>query len=310
MNDLTPDEHGLEPPTTPPPADDTPPVPWGWLRSVLFLIGYAVLTIVLAIVAVAAFGMLSGEEFHEIINTPSGALFTLVTLATTVLVVWVFRIVVDGRSLLSLGLSFGKDERRDALAGMYWGAGLTSTVFLILLVSGQIDPGRVSFPVTGLLLQLATCAMVAATEELVTRGYLLHNLMQSANKYLALLLVSILFAVYHGFNPNVSWLGLLNIVLAGLMLGVYYVHRGNLWFPIGLHFTWNLFQGAVLGSSVSGLATPSILTFEPIGNELWTGGNFGFEASLVTTVVTVLATAAIHIKYRCRPGGDRPGIAP
>jgi membrane protease YdiL (CAAX protease family) len=45
---------------------------------------------------------------------------------------------------------------------------------------------------------------------------------------------------------------MLNIFLAGIFLGAYYINRRNLWFPIGLHFAWNFCQGSVFGFEVSG----------------------------------------------------------
>jgi CAAX protease family protein len=281
-------------------VEEPPIVPWGWLRCVLFLLAFLVMTVVMGIVIYVAFGLSSESQLAEIMGSPTGVVIQFVTLVATVLLVWVFRFALDRRSFVSLGLSLGSIERRDLLAGMAWGIGLIGLVFLALLASGQIVLGPVAFPVEALLIQLALGMMVALSEEISTRGYMLNNLMQSSNKYLALLLVSVLFAAFHGLNPNLSLVGLINIVLAGLVLGIYYVHRGNLWFPIGLHFTWNLFQGAVFGAPVSGLKFASIFSFEATGDELLTGGDFGFEASLITTVLMVLAILAIHFKYRAR----------
>lgn len=101
-------------------------------------------------------------------------------------------------------------------------------------------------------------------------------------------------------NPNTSVAGLVNIVLAGILLGVYYIHCRNLWFPIGLHFAWNLFEGPVYGSAVSGNMVTSVFTQEVVGNSQITGGDFGFEASWITTVVIIVATIAIHLIYRKR----------
>jgi len=81
-------------------------------------------------------------------------------------------------------------------------------------------------------------------------------------------------------------------------LGIYYIHKQNLWFPIGIHFTWNLFQGAVLGFEVSGTKTVSMITQNIQGNELITGGEFGFEASLLATILMIVSIIVIHLKYR------------
>lgn len=304
MNDSEPENSEASPEIELPPVGqpDKPvsPVPYGWLRAVLFLIAYVVVSIVTAVVTVIILGASRAEDIHNSLATSPGMITTFLTLVATLAVIWLFRALLDRRSMASLGYSFGPAERRDLLSGILWGVGLIGGIFLILLAAGQIALGAITFPVESFLIQLALGVMVAITEESVTRGYLLNNLMQSAHKYLALLLVSVLFAAFHAFNPNVSIVGAINIVLAGLLLGIYYVHRRNLWFPIGLHFAWNLFQGGVFGSAVSGLKFQSIINFDPVGPVLLTGGDFGFEASLVTTVAMSVGIIVIHLKYRER----------
>lgn len=260
----------------------------------------------MAVVTVVVFGAGSRDEVFGLMSTPEGVILQLVSFLAILLVVWAFRRGLDRRSLVSLGFSFDSNARRDLAAGLLWGAGLIGFVFLVLLVTGQIALSKLAFPLEALLIQVAMGVLVAASEEITLRGYLLNNFMESANKYLALLLVSVLFSLFHGFNPGLSLIGLVNIVLAGLLLGIYYVHRKNLWFPIGLHFTWNLFQGAVFGAPVSGLKFDSIISFDPKGSVMLTGGDFGFEASIVTTVVMILAAATIHWKYR--PGKRVAGV--
>ena len=173
-------------------------------------------------------------------------------------------------------------------------------VFFVVMLFADLEIVSVQFPFGSLINLLLFLSMAAAYEEVLLRGYLLKNLMSSMNKYLALVLVSVVFAAMHGANPNVSLIGLVNIVLAGLVLGIYYVHRRNLWLPISMHIAWNYFQGPVLGVPVSGATTPSILTVTISGNELITGGDFGFEASLVTTVVLLVSMVVLHLIFRVR----------
>ena len=296
-NSVQPIDNALPQETLPKPL-----IKAGWLRGLIFLIIMFVVTTVLGVAVVFALGkpIASMEDLMESLGTPTLTAVYGIILCVTMLLVFIFRTQVDRRSLVSLGFSFGKQDRRDLVAGLLWGIGVVTTVFLILLTSGQIRVVAFEFPMGQLAWGILLFVFVALQEEIVSRGYLLNNFMQSANKYLSLVLVSVLFALGHGTNPNVSTIGLANIVLAGLLLGIYYVHKQNLWFPIGLHFTWNLFQGYVLGSPVSGVGVDSIVRIEFAGNELLTGGDFGFEASLVTTLVTIAAILVIHFKYRAK----------
>ncbi len=281
-----------------------PAVKAGWVRGLLFLIVYAVFTVIYSIVLMATLAVTDLTDFLKLIDRPIMTLVQALILTATLVLVFLFRRLIDRRSFVSLGLSFEHTARKHLLVGMLWGVAMVSTVFVTLRLLGMISIQSVQFPLGPIVVIAIVMGLAAFQEELVTRGYLLNNFMASMNKYLALLFVSVLFAVNHGFNPNVSLIALSNIVLAGLLLGIYYVHRQNLWFPIGLHFTWNYFQGVIFGSSVSGIDIKGILSLRVTGDELYTGGEFGFEASLVTTLVTLVTIVIIHLKYRSSDSGS------
>ena len=136
--------------------------------------------------------------------------------------------------------------------------------------------------------------MVALNEEISVRGYMLHNLMHSVNRYAALVISSLLFSVMHLLNPSFSLVSFVNIVLAGILLGVYYIHRQNLWFPIALHFAWTFCQGPVFGFEVSGINLPGFIQQQVNGNELITGGEFGFEGSVILSLLLLGAIYATN----------------
>jgi len=101
---------------------------------------------------------------------------------------------------------------------------------------------------------------------------------------------TILFAAAHGRNPGLggpgAWLSLLNLFLAGLLLGLAYVRTRSLALSMGLHLAWNWTQGTLLGFQVSGTASQGL--FRPVlqGRPDWlTGGAFGLEGSLPCAVL-------------------------
>jgi len=293
-----------------PPDEPSPAIAAGWLRAGLFLVAYPFFAVFqgLVVLIMSGFELNSIEAFSETFDRASMIPVQVWILASSVFFVWLFRKVVDRRSLLSLGFSFGRRGRTDLVAGFLWGAGMTVVIFLILYAAGFADIVAVGFPLIPLATVVVNISMAAAVEEIIMRGYLLNNLMQSINKYLALALISVLFSIGHGLNPNFSIIGLVNIILAGFFLGISYVHRKNLWFPIGLHIGWNFFQGAVLGSPISGIGIESILRVEFSGQESISGGKFGFEGSLVATGVALAATIILHLRYRQKePAG---GLSP
>jgi membrane protease YdiL (CAAX protease family) len=147
--------------------------------------------------------------------------------------------------------------------------------------------------------------LVSFSEELVFRGYILNNLLQSMPKMPALLVSAILFAGFHTLNPDMSLLSFLNIFIAGMLMGVNYIFSRNLWFSIYFHFSWNFFQGPVLGFEVSGLDLPVMLEQNLRGSNLLTGGAFGLEASWLATftlsLTCILLYASFQKKYNDNP---------
>ena len=103
--------------------------------------------------------------------------------------------------------------------------------------------------------------------------------------------------IMHIGNPNMSAVPLFNLFLAGLLLGVYCIHKNNLWFPIGAHITWNYFQGPVLGFEVSGNDVDSIFIQSLDGSELITGGEFGFEGSIILTTFMIIGIIYLDRRY-------------
>src|SRR5258708_25291372 len=141
-------------------------------------------------------------------------------------------------------------------------------------------------------------ALIAFSEELVFRGYILGNLLDSVgNKWVALVLSSVLFAAFHFTNPGIHTLAFVNLLLAGLLLGINYIYTRNLWFSFLFHLSWNFFQGPILGFRVSGLNLPTLLVAEPKGDLFITGGEFGLEGSILNTTVSVIALCVLALVF-------------
>jgi uncharacterized protein len=153
-------------------------------------------------------------------------------------------------------------------------------------------------------------------EELSSRGYQLTNIAEGLNfpgvgargaVLLAWVLSSSVFGVLHLANPNASAVSTLDIAFAGLLLGAGYVLTGQLAIPVGLHVTWNFFQGNVFGFPVSGIETigATFVETEQGGPDLFTGGVFGPEAGLLGVGAMVVGIGAISLYVRLRYGAVR-----
>lgn len=187
---------------------------------------------------------------------------------------------------------------KDVYLGLTMGFIIMFLGFLILILFSQIKISFNSFKSSDLLLSLFSFVFVAFTEEIFCRGYILGNLLKCMNKYFALFISAILFALLHVANPNMDLLSYLNLFLAGLVLGAAYLYTKNLWFSVALHFSWNFFQGTVFGFHVSGMNGYSIIHQERFGNNIINGGSFGFEGSVIAIVLQLITVSFIHYYYK------------
>ena len=121
---------------------------------------------------------------------------------------------------------------------------------------------------------------------------------QTGNKWVVIIVSSVIFSLMHSGNPSMGWLSYLNLFLVGLLFAYMFVKSKNLWLSIGYHITWNYFEGPVLGFQVSGLDQSSMYTVKNVGSNMVTGGNFGPEAGIIVTLVVFLGFVYLWKFYR------------
>ncbi len=104
----------------------------------------------------------------------------------------------------------------------------------------------------------------------------------------ALIISSLIFGFMHLTAVDI-WTAIAISAEAGLMLAAAYKLRNNLWIPIGIHWAWNFMLGSIFGVDVSGFVEEYSLFIPQIsGPYVLTGGNNGFEGSIVTLCVGVI----------------------
>lgn len=216
-----------------------------------------------------------------------------IMLISAFLAAWIV-LHIQGLSLTGLGLSL-KGYWKDWLGGIAFAIILYAVGFGLSLAFGVVEIVGFDFQPSSLLLTLVFYLLVAITEELMVRGFILGRLIDGGfNKYLALFISSVIFSLMHIFNPNFAFIPFLNILLAGIFLGASYIYTRNLCFPIALHWFWNWLQGPVLGYEVSGNKFgESLLKLRLPEANLLNGGTFGFEGSILCSVLLVIGTALI-----------------
>ncbi len=183
------------------------------------------------------------------------------------------------------------------LKGTGIGALVFAGIVLVVFIFGGLSfrdilplkPGLLLLFLVGFFLQ-------TACEEFLTRGIFFSRLREKGLLW-AVVIPSIAFAALHLGNPNVSFLGLFNIFLFGVIMALVVEKTGSILPAWGLHFGWNVTESLVFNLPNSGMSIETgifAFTENPNASSLLTGSGFGLEASVCTTLVFGLVILLIY----------------
>ncbi len=183
-----------------------------------------------------------------------------------------------------------KDMLPETVKGLLVGLSCFIIVVGIMMAFGFYRIKTVHFDGYTQLVQFFFFLPVAVGEEIIFRGFLFRMIDERWNVWAALIVSTLVFGLVHASNPNATWWSTMAIALeSGILLGAAYKYSGSLYLPIGIHWSWNYSQGNIFGFAVSGndFGT-SIITPQIAGPDIFTGGEFGAEASVIAVVVGML----------------------
>ena len=191
--------------------------------------------------------------------------------------------------LSDFGLGWAPESKRDFATGIACGGGGAVLIVIVSLVAGlaSFNPvdGAEPFPLAIIFLALVLL-FGSMGEELIFHGYAFQHLVRNMGEFATVLPVGILFGLLHLGNQNVTLLAVVNTIAWGVLLGCAYLRTRALWLPIGMHFGWNVAM-PFLGENLSGFTMGDDIGYELHWRTgvLWSGGAYGLEGGLFTTVV-------------------------
>jgi uncharacterized protein len=280
------------------------------LKAIGWSIAFVVLTFIL-------FGLLSLGGALLMTGSPEAAIAWLgeagpgplllqaaTMLVSTALFTWLIGIRVLGMTLADLRYTGERRAPGFALGGIA-GALAAGTALAVAVLLGAAEWTRDQGTPLDYLQTAATTILVLApaalSEEVLFRGVPLLLLASALGRGTAVVLVAVVFALAHLDNPNVTPLAIGNIALAGVFLGLVFYAPGGIWTAWGAHLGWNAMLAA-LDAPVSGVPFRiPFLDYEP-GDPAWlTGGRFGPEGGLSSTLAL---TIAVLVARRWAGGKD------
>ena len=230
---------------------------------------------------------------------------------------------IEDRSVLDYGLQRSPGSGSRGFVGGMWGLLCISLLIVSLwrthhlVFSGALQHGA------GAVLNGAAWAFailgVALFEEFLFRGYLLFivtvciaSLLRGRFKqtatgdaiafWCAAVFISFEFGFVHSANPGESPIGLICAGLAGLIFAFTLWRTGSLWWAIGFHTAWDWAQSYLFGVADSGgVSAGRLLSSQPRGSALMSGGSTGPEGSLfVLPIMLLIALIVIATLRRSR----------
>lgn len=200
--------------------------------------------------------------------------------------------------------SMGMRKRRlipHYLQGLAVGIAMMTAITLLTVVTGvnsislcaEINYKLIALYFAGFLVQ-------GMSEEFVFRGYLMNTVGGHHSAALAIGISAAAFGIAHAVNPGFGVVPMINLVLFGVFASLYMICFDDIWGVCAIHSVWNFTQGNIYGISVSGSgdAESVFRVASKSSADILTGGEFGIEGSLFTTLVLAVGIVIVLVKIK------------
>ena len=273
----------------------------GWRLLIFVLVFFAILFLLATLLRVAYFALVQFGPTIPHADFIADAIFRLTLMLAALGAGYVCVRWLEGLPWRSLGLTLHPDWLRDLLMGFAIGFTSLAIAVGIATAAGGLRFSFAGATMSGAILRtfISTTPLLfvaALAEEALFRGYALQTLTRAQLAWLGLLLTSVPFALVHLSNPNVvPGVTFANTAIAGIWLGAAYLRTRSLWFPLGIHWSWNWALGWFFGLPISGinLVANPLLKGNDLGPAWLTGGTYGIEGGVACSFALILSTLFI-----------------
>jgi len=170
--------------------------------------------------------------------------------------------------------------------------GILMTIYLFIDYSIDPENFHLQFNLSAfiplLFISILLIPVQTTSEELLFRGYLTQGVAGiTNNRWLAILIPSLIFGLIHSFNPEIKefgfWITMPQYIFFGLLFGLISVLDDGIELAIGVHAANNIFSSLFVTHKASALQTNAV--FEQL------------QISPVKELVVLIVTGAIAFAY-------------
>ena len=193
------------------------------------------------------------------------------------------------------------------LTGALIGAVLVLISTIVIVLTGAIKFNgvfdQINIPMVAAM--LICYVLQGAMEEILCRGVVHQLLIKKTSVPVTIGVSAALFTIPHlsgmsGDSPMIVAVAIVNLILISVIFSLLTLRFKSIWAACGLHSVWNYILYSILGLNLSGNdeIVASVFDMRSVGSNILNGGEYGIEASIITTAVlaSMIAFVVMVIK--------------
>ena len=188
------------------------------------------------------------------------------------------------------------------LTGALIGAVLVLISTIVIVLTGAIKFNgvfdKINIPMV--VAMLICYVLQGAMEEILCRGVVHQLLIKKTSVPVTIGVSAALFTIPHlsgmsGDSPMIVAAAIVNLILISVIFSLLTLRFKSIWAACGLHSVWNYILYSILGLNLSGNdeIVASVFDMSSVGSNILNGGEYGIEASIITTAVLAAMIAFV-----------------
>ena len=193
------------------------------------------------------------------------------------------------------------------LAGAAIGTVMVVISAVAIMITGSIRFNGVfaNIDTPMVAIMLICFVLQGAMEEILCRGVVHQLLIKKTSVPVAVGVSAALFTIPHlsgmsGGSPMIVASAIANLILISVIFSLITIRFRSIWAACGLHSIWNYILYSILGLNLSGIdgTVASVFDMTSVGSNILNGGEYGIEASIITTMVLSVSIVIIFMFSR------------
>ena len=218
--------------------------------------------------------------------------------------IFLFWKLFQKKTLKDLGF---KGSPVSCLSGGAIGAVLVVISAVVIILTGAIRFDGVFGNIdTGMVAVMLICFVLQGSmEEILCRGVVHQLLIKKTSVPVTIAVSAVLFTIPHlaGMSegsPLIVAAGVINLLLISGVFSLLTLRFKSIWAACGLHAVWNYILYSIMGLNLSGIdeTAASVFDMKSVGSNILNGGEYGIEASIITTAVLSAGLILLYVLTR------------